>query len=61
VSGVLVTGANGFVGGELCRLLRGEDLRTVGAARRAPRAGGDGVKYAPVGDIGSDTDWSEAL
>ena len=55
-----MTGANGTIGSEPCRLLRGGGQRTMGAVCRAPHADGDGVAYVPVGDIGSDTDWSGA-
>jgi hypothetical protein len=57
---VQVTGANGIIGSGPCRLFRGGGQRTMGAVCRAPHAGGDGVEYVPVGDIGSDSDWSEA-
>jgi hypothetical protein len=33
----------------------------MGAVRRAPSAGDDGVKYVLVGESGSHTDWSETL
>lgn len=52
----LVTGANGFVGGEIARQLRDRGLPVRLAVRRA--AGADEVG---VGDIGPDTDWSAAL
>ena len=58
MKGVLVTGANGFLGNEPCRPFRDGG---VSARRWAPRAGGDGVKYMSVGEIGSGTNWSEAL
>jgi UDP-glucose 4-epimerase len=52
---VLVTGANGFIGGHLCRILEstGSDvLRAV----RSPQPGA-----AAVGPINGSTDWSAAL
>ncbi|RME33057.1 MAG: SDR family oxidoreductase [Gammaproteobacteria bacterium] len=60
---VLVTGATGFVGRSLCRLLveRGIPCR---AAIRIPLAAPDlptPVQSVVTGDIGPATDWSEAL
>lgn len=52
----LVTGANGFVGGEIVRQLREQGVSVRSAVRRA--IGDDAVS---VGDIGPDTDWSAAL
>jgi nucleoside-diphosphate-sugar epimerase len=56
---VLVTGANGFIGGALC-----EALRAAGrGVRRAVRHTGGGATSGTVavGDIGPETDWSAAL
>jgi UDP-glucose 4-epimerase len=55
-SGVLVTGATGFIGQALCQRISGDG----GQLRRALRRGGgqDGVV---VGDLGPATDWSAAL
>lgn len=52
---VLVTGANGFVGGHLCRIL---DAAGVGVVRsvRTPHPGA-----VAVGDLDGTTDWSQAL
>ncbi|MBZ0092903.1 MAG: NAD-dependent epimerase/dehydratase family protein [Sulfuricellaceae bacterium] len=65
---VLVTGANGFVGLALCRRLLTEGFSVNAAVRRLPDgeekaglAGPDRLRYVAVGDIGPDTDWSEAL
>lgn len=57
---ILVTGANGFVGAEVCRELvrRG---RTVRAGVRRPEAVPPGCQPAVIGDIGPGTDWSGAL
>ena len=56
---VLVTGANGFVGRSLCRVLRASGLRVRGAVRSAIQT----VDFEPVvvGDIGADTPWRAAL
>ncbi len=57
---VLVTGANGFVGRELCHTLSESGL-AVRAAVRTPTAGLAAAEQITVGDIGPDTDWSNAL
>ncbi|WP_260583179.1 NAD-dependent epimerase/dehydratase family protein [Sphingopyxis sp. PET50] len=52
----LVTGANGFVGGEIVRQLRDQGAPVRSAVRRAAEPGD-----AAIGDIGPDTDWRSAL
>ncbi len=56
----LITGANGFVGTDLCRelLQRGQTVRAAVRNRKwhMPR-----VEIAPIGDLGPDTDWRTAL
>jgi UDP-N-acetyl-alpha-D-quinovosamine dehydrogenase len=56
---VLVTGANGFVGLPLCRLLRQSGMRVCGAVRRPIEA----PDFEPIviGEIGADTQWRAAL
>ncbi len=54
---VLVTGASGFVGRELCACLEAGEHEVVRAARQPRGEGGDVI----VGDIGLDTDWRFAL
>ncbi len=49
MSRILVTGANGFVGGAVCRALAGRGDAVVAATR------------ATIGDIGPETDWTAAL
>lgn len=64
---ILVTGANGFVGGRLCGNLieRGYDVRA--AVRLRANRDQDNFENIPnsemvsIGDIGPETDWSEAL
>lgn len=57
---VLVTGATGFVGGEVCHQLLNRGWRVRAALRRASDLP-VGVESVVVGDIGADTDWSAAL
>jgi nucleoside-diphosphate-sugar epimerase len=58
---VLVTGANGFVGRQLCRLLthRGYTVRAALRMDRGPVQ--DAAEHALVGEIGSATEWAAAL
>ncbi|MEC5385587.1 NAD-dependent epimerase/dehydratase family protein [Uliginosibacterium sp. H3] len=53
---VLVTGANGFVGAELCAHLGRQGYRVVSVVRRATAAGG-----AAVGEIDDSTSWEGVL
>ncbi len=59
----LVTGANGFVGRALCKRLLIDGWQVRGTVRSSSQldhlpTGVDGFK---VGDVGPDTDWTEAL
>lgn len=56
---VLVTGATGFVGRTLCQTLTDAGFRVRAAVRQAGAAGK--IEQVAVGDIGSATDWTEAL
>ena len=60
---VLVTGANGFIGQALCKRMLADGYQVRGAVRSAAQmtALPSGVEGALVGDIGSETDWSDAL
>lgn len=59
---VLVTGANGFVGRELCSHLVATGLQVFGAVRQqAVFTKTAGVRYVYVADINATTDWTEAL
>jgi nucleoside-diphosphate-sugar epimerase len=62
VSQVLVTGANGFVGSRLCRLLVERGYEVCAALRRScPHDDHAGQEQVIVGDVGSDTRWGQAL
>lgn len=60
---VLVTGANGFVGRRLFMSLDGHGFTIRGAVRNISSAKGmlKAADIVPVGAIGTNTDWSEAL
>jgi nucleoside-diphosphate-sugar epimerase len=57
---ILVTGANGFIGGAVCSHLLAEGWQVFGAVRRDVRLP-DGVVPRRIADIGPDTAWVEAL
>ncbi len=58
---VLVTGANGFVAGHLCRHLVNEGYRVRGSLRRGPEGQRDGIDYRISGNIDGETDWRDLL
>jgi len=60
---VLVTGATGFIGRALCDKLLADGYLVRGAVRSAAQMTvlPSGVEGVMVGDIGPETDWSEAL
>jgi len=60
---VLVTGASGFIGHELCKMLMADGWQVRGAIRSVDRATDlpNGIEPACVGTVGPDTDWSRAL
>jgi len=59
---ILVTGATGFVGRFLCPVLTARGHQVTAAVRHVPEIAIEGAeKTIVVGDIGPDTDWSEAL
>jgi nucleoside-diphosphate-sugar epimerase len=57
----LVTGAGGFVGSELCAALARSSYTVRAALRRRAALPAGATECAIVGDIGSATDWTEAL
>ena len=61
MSTVLITGATGFVGQALCRVLRSRGLGVYAVSRRPPLSREDGIEYLSVGSINSTTDWRVAL
>ncbi|MDH1109317.1 NAD-dependent epimerase/dehydratase family protein [Pseudomonas otitidis] len=59
---VLVTGATGFIGSGLVMHLAADSRWwVVGSVRSQSLSPAKGVDVFPVGNIGPDTDWSEAL
>lgn len=57
---VLVTGASGFIGREVCRVLLRAGCRVRGVTRRAEMLPA-GTEAASVGEIGPESDWSDSL
>ena len=57
---VLVTGASGFAGGPVCRALTAAGHEVTGAVRRESRLP-EGTRPVRVGDLGAETDWTDAL
>lgn len=60
---ILITGANGFIGQALCKKILADGYQVRGAVRSAAQmtALPSGVEGAMVGNIGSETDWYDAL
>ena len=57
----LVTGANGFIGSQLCTHLLKQGLTVCGTVRDASRSVPTGVQPKITGAISGATDWSDAL
>ncbi len=58
---ILVTGANGFIGSALCQTLVQQGYRVIAALRKEPQQAIANISWVVVGDINSETDWSNAL
>ena len=60
---ILVTGADGFVGGHLCTHLASAGLSIKAATRRPPHSTErmDSIEHCQIASIGRTTDWSAAL
>ncbi len=58
---VLVTGASGFVGSELCRHLMEQGVTTTGVVRHSPTNPVPGVDYQVVSDLRKSKFWKEIL
>jgi nucleoside-diphosphate-sugar epimerase len=58
---VLVTGATGFIGSHLCPALTEARHEVMGAVRELRSSRVSSPHYVAVGDVGPDTDWTEAL
>ncbi|MCH9695872.1 MAG: NAD-dependent epimerase/dehydratase family protein [Gammaproteobacteria bacterium] len=62
MSRVLVTGANGFVGKDLCKLLLASGHTVVGTTRSQVQTGDDpSYELRTVGDMGDAVNWGEVL
>lgn len=61
ISSVLVTGANGFIGKELCSLLVNRGFNVLAAVRSAAVTPLSGVRMCVVGNLGAHTDWTDHL
>jgi UDP-glucose 4-epimerase len=60
---ILVTGANGFIGRELCRvaLANGDYVRAAVRSVNNELSSSEATDSIVIGDLGQDTDWSKAL
>ena len=58
---ILITGANGFIGRNLCATLKEKGYFVRGAVRNNVRDVSGVDEYIQVGDINESTDWQQAL
>jgi len=59
---VLITGGRGFIGSSVASYFSSKDVSTRITSRKSPDANTlAGIEHCVVGDLGADTDWSEAL
>jgi len=58
---ILITGANGFIGRNLCTFLKEKGYFVRGAVRNNVRDVSGVDEYVQVGDINESTDWQQAL
>lgn len=58
---VLITGANGFVGGALFNAMYTLNMMPVAAARNNSERIGEKIEFIEVGDLSPQQDWSAAL
>jgi nucleoside-diphosphate-sugar epimerase len=58
---ILVTGATGFIGSQLCPVLIRAGYELVGAVREIPPDRINYPRLVAVGEVGPATDWSQAL
>jgi nucleoside-diphosphate-sugar epimerase len=62
VSKILITGATGFVGQAVCKILREQGHMLTGTTRNADQGAGPAcVPLYHIPSIGPDTDWSQAV
>ena len=66
MSKILITGATGFIGQAVCKILRGENKsqpHMLTGTTRSPQlgAGPERIPLYHVPEIGPKTDWSQAL
>ena len=58
---IFITGANGFIGRNLCAFLKEKGYFVRGAVRNNVRDVSGADEYIQVGDINESTDWQQAL
>jgi len=62
MSKILVTGATGFIGRAVCRVLRAAGHTLTGVTRdRSLKRGPENIPLYHITDIGAHTDWSQAV